>query len=384
MSASEIARLESDPLRTAANSALSGLDGKALLSKAMREVFPRRVAVVSSFGVESAVLLDLVARVDPATPVLFLETGMHFPETAAYRTVLTDRLGLRDVRLVRPDDADRAQTDPDNALWRRDADRCCALRKVRPLDRALAGFDAWISGRKRYHGGARAALAPIEWERDGAGGVRLKLNPLAGWSAEQIDAYFDRHALPRHPLWAAGYPSVGCAPCTAKPPPGPVDDRAEFLRHAQIDVALEGDDQIGQPVERRPAPLGKFRLVRRKIDVRIGPEETQREPLLGLAAIAALPDTARQGRRQVVGVPGRALGQEVGLVGSDAHLLAQFAPGGLDRGLPLVDAALRHLPMVAGRVDPVADEDVAGRIHQHQADAFAVGAGVLGRAHHPD
>lgn len=258
MSASEIARPESDPLRTAANSALSGLDGKALLSKAMREVFPRRVAVVSSFGVESAVLLDLVARVDPATPVLFLETGMHFPETAAYRTVLTDRLGLRDVRLVRPDDADRARTDPDNALWRRDPDRCCALRKVRPLDRALAGFDAWISGRKRYHGGARAALAPIEWERDGAGGVRLKLNPLAGWSAEQIDAHFDRHALPRHPLWAAGYPSVGCAPCTAKPPPGVVDRRAgRWIGSAKTECGIHRPARPAAPGERsidaRPA-----------------------------------------------------------------------------------------------------------------------------------
>ncbi|MCR9220066.1 MAG: phosphoadenylyl-sulfate reductase [Alphaproteobacteria bacterium] len=251
MSASKISHPDSDPRETAVLSALSGLDGMDLLSKAMLEIFPRRTAVVSSFGVESAVLLHLVARVDAATPILFLETEMHFPETAAYRRLLTDRLGLSDVRLVRPDPSERSRKDPHDVLWRRDPDRCCALRKVRPLDRALEGFDAWISGRKRFHGGARAALAPIEWERDGADRARVKLNPLAGWSAAQIDVYFDRYALPRHPLWAAGYPSVGCAPCTAKPPRGAADPRAgRWSGSAKTECGIHRPARPAAPADR--------------------------------------------------------------------------------------------------------------------------------------
>jgi phosphoadenosine phosphosulfate reductase len=210
----------------AAYRALAPLDGVELLSKAMDEVSPGRVAVVSSFGAESAVLLDLVARIDPAAPVLFLETGMHFPETLAYRDLLIDRLRLTAVRSVAPDAAARAQADPDDALWRRDPDVCCELRKVQPLDRALAGFDVWVSGRKRFHGAERAALPSVEIEAAPDGAPRLKLNPLAGWSAADLDGYFERYALPRHPLWEAGYLSIGCAVCTAKPAPGAADRRA--------------------------------------------------------------------------------------------------------------------------------------------------------------
>ncbi|MEQ8602359.1 MAG: phosphoadenylyl-sulfate reductase [Marivibrio sp.] len=221
----ETERLPSDALR-AAYAALAPLDGLALLSTALKETTPGRLATVSSFGAESAVLLDLVARVDPATPVIFLETGMHFRETRAYRDLLIDRLGLRDVRIWEPDEADRRRVDPSNALWARNPDACCDMRKVRPLDRALAGFDGWISGRKRFHGAARTTTPSVEIEPAPRGAARLKLNPLAGWSASDLAAYFARYGLPRHPLWAAGYPSVGCAPCTAKPAAGDTDPRA--------------------------------------------------------------------------------------------------------------------------------------------------------------
>lgn len=214
------------PALADAYKALVPLSGIDLLSKALGEVFPARAAVVSSFGAESAVLLDLVARIDPATPVLFLETGMHFPQTLAYRDLLIDRLRLTDVRSIAPDVQARAAEDPDDALWRRDPDACCDLRKVRPLDQALAGFDVWVSGRKRFHGGDREALPSVEVERTPGGAPRLKLNPLAGWSAEDLDAYFERYALPRHPLWEDGYLSVGCAVCTVKPAPGAADRRA--------------------------------------------------------------------------------------------------------------------------------------------------------------
>lgn len=183
-----------------------------LLHAALRRDFAGRIALATSFGAESAVLLHMAARIDPGVPVLFLETGMLFPETLDHQRALAERLGLRDLRLIRPEPADHAATDPDDRLHRRDPDACCALRKVRPLERALAGFDAWITGRKRHQGGLRAGLAPVELGDDG----RVKLNPLAGWGAAELRDYMERHDLPRHPLEVQGWRSLGCMPCTTR------------------------------------------------------------------------------------------------------------------------------------------------------------------------
>jgi phosphoadenosine phosphosulfate reductase len=188
---------------------------REFLRAAITDTYRGRIALVSSFGTEAAVLLHLVAAIDPATPVLFVDTLKPFPETLRYRDLLVARLGLGDVRTVRPDPACIAAKDPDGDLWRLDPDRCCALRKVEPLEQALAGFDAWINGRKRYQGGARTKLLPIEQ----AGG-RIKLNPLAEWSVEDLDTYFATHNLPRHVLEVEGYASVGCMPCSAPVAPG--------------------------------------------------------------------------------------------------------------------------------------------------------------------
>lgn len=187
--------------------ALSGLE---LVEAMIRDAFPGRVALLSSFGTEAAVLLDMVARIDRATPVLFLDTGMLFGQTEAYREKLQAHLGLTDVRSIRPDPARLAEADPDRTLWQRDPDACCALRKVEPMRRGLEGFDAWITGRKRHHGGARSELGSFDMDADG----RIKINPLAGWSRDAIDGYFTARELPRHPLAEAGFTSVGCYPCT--------------------------------------------------------------------------------------------------------------------------------------------------------------------------
>lgn len=187
------------------------LDSTALLDAALNEIFPGRIAVVSSFGAESAVLLDLVAQVNPATPVIFLETGKHFPETLAYRDALVARLGLTDVRSVAPAADDLAWADADGTLWRRSPDLCCHLRKVLPLERALSGFSAWINGRKRFQGGLRQHIPFFE-----AAESRIKVNPLAGWDSAAIISAFKARDLPRHPLGAAGFTSIGCAPCTVK------------------------------------------------------------------------------------------------------------------------------------------------------------------------
>ncbi|WP_428672726.1 phosphoadenylyl-sulfate reductase [Reyranella sp.] len=182
-----------------------------VLAAAVHETFPGRVAVVSSFGAESAVLLHLVATIDAATPVLFVDTGRHFPETLDYRDRLATHLGLTGLRSIGPDAAEVAALDADasRAVW--DPDGCCAFRKVAPLQRALAGFDAWISGRKRFQADTRFDLPVFEADDD-----HVKINPLANWSADDVAAYVADHRLPPHPLVDRGYLSIGCAPCTSR------------------------------------------------------------------------------------------------------------------------------------------------------------------------
>ena len=186
-------------------------DGERLLGLAIQEVFPGRIAVVSSFGAESAVILAMVAGIDAATPVIFLDTGQHFAETLTYRDILIDRFGFTDARSLEPNPADLAREDPAGDLWSKQPDRCCHLRKVLPLDKALQGFDAWITGRKRYQTSQRAAL-PFAEVSDG----RIKINPLARWTEAEINHAFKDFRLPRHPLFDDGFASIGCAPCTRR------------------------------------------------------------------------------------------------------------------------------------------------------------------------
>src|SRR5437667_1334613 len=187
------------------------LPAQPFLRALIEQEFRGRIAAVSSFGAESAVILALIAEIDPATPVVFLDTGWHFAETIAYRDRLVGLLGLTNLRSVTPAAADLQREDRDNHLHADDPDRCCHIRKVLPLERALAGYEAWITGRKRYHGGERSQLEVLE-AVDG----RIKINPLAGWSQAQIAAEFRARRLPVHPLVAQGYLSIGCAPCTAQ------------------------------------------------------------------------------------------------------------------------------------------------------------------------
>lgn len=189
---------------------------ECLLEEAITNRFKGRIALVSSFGTESAILLHMIAEIDKSLPVIFLETGKLFAETLAYRDTLIARLGLTGVRNIRPSGAQLAAYDPDGRLWQKDVDLCCAIRKTNPLDEALVGFEAWITGRKRAQGGLRANMEPVETGPDG----RITVNPLAYWDDAQLDAYFERHGLPRHPLQAEGYTSIGCATCTLKPRPG--------------------------------------------------------------------------------------------------------------------------------------------------------------------
>ena len=208
---------EADAVRL--NRMFRGSDTLEMLTSVLQSGLAGDVAVVSSFGAESAVLLHLVAQVDPAIPVLFLETGKHFPETLAYRDLLIERLGLTNLVNLIPDPEELAARDETGLRWSYDPDGCCEIRKVKPLAGALAGFDASITGRKAFQSSTRAHLPRFEIDNSDAQG-RLKINPLIDWSAEDITAYFAEHDLPPHPLVAEGYPSIGCSPCTSKVKPG--------------------------------------------------------------------------------------------------------------------------------------------------------------------
>jgi phosphoadenosine phosphosulfate reductase len=186
-----------------------------IIAAALRTVGRDQLALVSSFGTESAALLKVMVDVDPSIPVIFLDTGWLFEETLAYRDTLIAALGLRDVRSIKPLEATLSREDKDGDLWFSDSDACCRIRKVEPLARALKPFAAWINGRKRFQGGLRAAIPVVE-----ADGARLKFNPFANVSREEIEAIYQRANLPQHPLVASGYLSVGCMPCSSRTAPG--------------------------------------------------------------------------------------------------------------------------------------------------------------------
>jgi len=168
-----------------------------------------KIALVSSFGAESVVLLHMAAVIDQSTPVLFIDTQMLFTETLVYQQELTERLGLRNLHIIRA--ADTAPHDPQNRLHKHAPNACCALRKTAPLQAALTPYDGWITGRKRFQSGTRAALEFFEPDPQAP---RLKINPLAHWAPADVADYIAENRLPRHPMVARGYPSIGCIPCT--------------------------------------------------------------------------------------------------------------------------------------------------------------------------
>ena len=205
---------------TRLNGELRMASAQTILRAAILREWFGTLTYVSSFEAESAVMLALIGDIDPDLPIVFLETGMHFPQTLEYKETLIERLGLTNVRDITPNETERQVEDLKSMLWKTDPDACCALRKVRPLEPALQGFEAWITGRKRFHGGARLSLPVFE---HAAG--RFKINPLAGWTQEDLQAYSKRRDLPKHPLVAQGFASIGCWPCT-KPADDPKDIRS--------------------------------------------------------------------------------------------------------------------------------------------------------------
>lgn len=205
----EAERLAGEARLAALRAAYDGLDSHTVLEAFIKREFPGKIALVSSFGAESAVLLDLVAEVDPGIPVVFLDTLKLFGETLRYRDELSKRLGLTNILTIEPDPVEIAEEDKNGLLWTRNVDACCGLRKVRPLARAMEPFDIWITGRKRFQADTRAQIPLIE-----KSGRKFKLNPLAAWGPDEIANHMKARDLPPHPLVEDGYLSIGCMPCT--------------------------------------------------------------------------------------------------------------------------------------------------------------------------
>jgi phosphoadenosine phosphosulfate reductase len=221
----------------------------AVIERSLSDPTVGRVALVSSFGAESVVLLHMISVKAPKTPVLFIDTQMLFPETLTYQAEVAAKLGLTNVQVVRATDAAVSMADPDGTLHMHDTDACCDLRKTLPLEAALSGYDAWITGRKRFQSGTRAALEFFEPD----GPVRLKINPLAHWDPSDVQDYMINNRLPRHPLVSKGYPSIGCAPCTSPVEPGE-DPRAGRWRDAAKEEC--GIHFINGKAVRGPLPAG--------------------------------------------------------------------------------------------------------------------------------
>ena len=251
--------------------AYDGLDGLALLRALLKEgPLAGRTALVSSFGAESAVLLDMVATVDPATPVIFLDTGKLFAETQAYREEMVELLRLSDVRVVRPRAAALARHDAGGDLWRREPDLCCHIRKTEPLQEALEGFAAWITGRKRFQAGLRSQL-PID--RAGvveradqaqpagalvgrgrralpsaaqpAASIRWSTGATGRSAASPAPARWRRRGAARGPLVGPGQDRVRHSPARARP-----RERAPRLARVRAGQRLAGRRRAGRS---RPA-----------------------------------------------------------------------------------------------------------------------------------
>lgn len=235
----------------ALNARFEGVDTLTMLRTVFAEGQLGRIGIVSSFGTESAVLLHLLSEVDKGMPVIFVDTLKMFPETLDYRDTLVTRLGFTNSQTVTPDPVALAKKDETGLRWSYDPDGCCEIRKVEPLARAKDGLDAWISGRKAFQSHTRANLPRFEVE-DG----RMKINPLGDWDKAALDAYFEAHDLPHHPLEAQGYLSVGCEPCTSKVLPGEDPragrwrgwDKVECGIHTISTPRADPDDPANEPV----------------------------------------------------------------------------------------------------------------------------------------
>ena len=189
----------------------SKLSAIKLLEVMVKKIFLKKIAVTSSFGAESVVILHLISKVDKSIPVIFLDTGKLFPETIKYAKTVKKILKLNNIQIHKPELKDLKKYDFQGNLYKKKPNLCCHIRKVLPLQKALKNYDAWINGRKRFQSEDRSNIKKIE-KIDGF----IKINPLADWEFNKVKNYIKTYKLPEHPLVKKGYKSIGCLPCTSK------------------------------------------------------------------------------------------------------------------------------------------------------------------------
>ena len=189
----------------------SKLEAPDLLKIMINKIFKNKIVLTSSFGAESIVILDLVSKINKNLPIIFLDTEKLFSETFNYLSKVKSFLKLKNIKVQKPLLKDLKLHDPKGSLHKSDPNLCCKIRKVIPLQKAIEPYDAWINGRKRFHGLDRADIKKIEKLNS-----VIKINPLADWDFKKISSYINKHKLPEHPLSKKGYKSIGCFPCTSK------------------------------------------------------------------------------------------------------------------------------------------------------------------------
>ena len=184
------------------------------------EQYSPKIVVACSFGAEDVVLVDMVHRINPTVPVFYLDTDFLFPETYATRDRVIERYELKPTQVVHVKSLLTPQQQADahgDALWERNPDQCCQLRKVDPLTRVLKGYSAWITGIRRDQAPSRANAGLIEWDQKFE---LVKINPLARWTSTDVWSYIKIYEVPYNPLHDHHYPSIGCTHCTKPVMPG--------------------------------------------------------------------------------------------------------------------------------------------------------------------
>ncbi len=205
---------------------------------AVIERYAQKIILACSFGAEDVVLVDMVHRIDSAVPLFYLDTDFLFPETYATRDRVIERYGLQSAQVIQVTSLLTPHQQAENygdALWTRDPDQCCRLRKVEPLARVLRGYEAWITGVRRDQAPSRANAGLIEWDQKFE---LVKVNPLARWTWTDVWTYIKVYDVPYNPLHDQNYPSIGCTYCTAPVTPGDDPRAGRWKNFAKTECGL--------------------------------------------------------------------------------------------------------------------------------------------------
>jgi len=233
------------------NQAFETKSPQEIIAWAIKEFSPR-IAMTSSFGPESGTLLHMVSQIDPNIAVLFLETGYHFPETLAYKDRLVKLFGLRQVIDLRAEPKKKAEVveQYEGVPYERNPDLCCQINKVEPLDLAIKGYDAWMSGIRRRQTDFRKSIRIVEEYE----GEIFKISPLANFTSRDAWWYLKERQIPQHPLYEKGYLSIGCRPCTRPVQEGDDERSGRWAGKAKKECGIHTFKEVKPKEEREKEP----------------------------------------------------------------------------------------------------------------------------------